>query len=125
MKITDEIRNANSIEIDEEFVNKVEKVYSCKLPEMIKHIFCIPHRLGGYEERPGSLRKFENDMILEATKEMQSGFKENQMVPIFDLFDNDYVCYDYANNTWCVFNTVDNLTYNEHENLLELFEKIV
>lgn len=124
MKLTDEIRNVNAIEIDEEFIDKVEEVYSCKLPELVKHILSIPHRQGGYEERPGSLRKLGNDMILEASEEMQSDFKGSYLVPIFDFFDNDYLCYDYAKNTWCMYHTVSGQVYNGHENILELLDSL-
>ncbi len=125
MKLTDEIQNVNSIEIDKEFIVKVEEVYSCKLPEFVKHILSIPHRQGGYEERPGSLRKLENDMILVASEEMQSDFKGSHLVPIFDFFDNDYLCYDCANNSWCMYNTVDDHSYNKHGALSELLKTIV
>lgn len=120
MKLTDVIRDVNNIEINEMFVNEVENVYSCELPEIIKHILSTPVNSKSYDESP-ILRKLPNDMILEATKEMKSDFIGNKLLPVFDSGDNDYICYDYANNIWCMFNTSDNSVFNKHENFSGLF----
>lgn len=121
MKITDEIKNSHNIEIDEKFIAKVEEVYMCELPETVKHILCIPDRPEGYEERPHSMHKLHNDMILEASEEMGCDFINHKLLPVFDIFDNDYICYNYANDTWCMFNTVDDLAFNKDKDLLDLF----
>ena len=121
MKIKDEIKNASNNKIDQKFIAEVEKVYMCKLPEMVKHILCIPDSPDGYEERPHSMHKLQNDMILEASEEMSCDFVAHHLLPVFDMFDNDYICYDYANNMWCMFNIVDELAFNEQKELLDLF----
>jgi hypothetical protein len=120
MKIIDEINNVNSVEIEKEFVDKVESVYSCKLPEIIKHILCIPYNSKNYDEQI-ILKKLSNDMILEAKEEIKSNFIEKNLLPLFDSGDNDYICYDYANNIWCMFNTVNDSVFNKQENFSELF----
>jgi len=60
-------------------------------------------------------------MILDASKEMNSDFAGNHLLPIFDRFDSDYICYNYANNMWYTFNTVDNLVFNKQKNFSDLF----
>jgi len=41
MKLKDVVADANNIPINEEFINKVESVYSCKLPEMVKRVLSV------------------------------------------------------------------------------------
>jgi hypothetical protein len=119
MKLKDVVLNANNIPVNEEFLTKVESVYSCELPEIMKHILSIDPNVA-YDDRD-DLFKLENNMILEASKEMNSDFVGHNLLPIFDRFDNDYICYDYANNVWCMFNTVDDLTFNKQKNFSDLF----
>lgn len=119
MKLKDLVLNAHNIPINEEFVSKVESVYSCELPEMIKHILSIDPS-AAYDDR-NDLFKLANDMILEASEDMDSDFISHRLLPIFDLFDNDYICYDITNDQWCMFNIVDDLTFNRQKNFLDLF----
>lgn len=119
MKLKDIVLNANNIPVNEEFVTKVESVYSCELSETIKHILSIDPNVV-YDDRD-DLIKLENNMIFEASKEANSDYISNHLLPIFDKLDNDYICYDYANNVWCMFNTVDGLTFNKQKNFSDLF----
>jgi len=57
----------------------------------------------------------------EKSEEMNCDFIANKLLPVFDIFDNDYICYNYANDTWCMFNTVDDLIFNKDKDLLDLF----
>jgi len=120
MKLIDVIRNAENIVVDGSFVSQVESVYPCKLPEFVKHILCIPDDGINYEESV-LLRKLSNDMILEATEEMNSDFIGNHLLPLFDYGDNDYICYGYSSQLWCMYNIVDDISFNEHEDILDLF----
>lgn len=120
MKLSEIICNADNVEIDDDFVNQIENVYSCKLPENVKHILCIPENEENYDERL-ILQKLSNDMILEATEEMNSDFIGNHLIPLFDCGDNDYICYNYENGIWCMFNIVNDLVFNRNQTLLDLF----
>jgi hypothetical protein len=118
MKLADVIRNADKIVIDDSFVNRVEVVYSCKLPKFVKYILCIPEN-ESFDE-PVILHKLSNDMILEATEEMNSDFISNHVLPLFDCSDNDYLCYDYSSQIWCMYNIVNDRAFDKHENILAL-----
>jgi hypothetical protein len=119
MKLADVIRNINSIEIDASFVLQVEDLYCCKLPEDAARILCIPVNEENYDEQV-ILRKLSRDMILEASEEMNSDFIGYKLLPLFDCGDNDYICYDFENNIWCMFNIVDDSIFNKHKGILDL-----
>jgi hypothetical protein len=118
MKLRDKIVSANSIPINGELVEKIEMVYSCKLPEIVRHILSIETSVD-YEDR-NDLSKLSDSMMLEVSSELNSGFTEINLLPIFDKYDNDYVCYDYINDLWCMFNTVNDLVFNKQKNILDL-----
>lgn len=119
MKLAEVISNADKIKIDDSFVSHVESVYSCKLPKFVTQILCIPENEPNYDEQI-ILRKLSNEMILEATEEMNSDFIGNHLLPLFDFGDNDYLCYDYSSRLWCMYNIVDDSLFNRHENILDL-----
>lgn len=122
MKLTDITLEANKFAIDDTFINKVETIYSCKLPYIVKHILCIPDGAIDYGDRTNSMHKLPNDLVLTASEEMHSDFIGNHLLPIFDIHENDYVCYDFLKNTWCMFHTVGDYVFNGSDNLSELFE---
>lgn len=119
MKLAEVIRNADKIIIDNSLVSRVESTYSCKLPEFVKHILSIPEDGPNYEEQV-ILLKLSNNMILKATEEMNSDFISNHVLPLFDLGDNDYLCYDYSDRLWCMYNIVDDSAFNKHKDILDL-----
>ncbi|WKZ31090.1 MAG: hypothetical protein QY318_04610 [Candidatus Dojkabacteria bacterium] len=85
----------------------------------MKQILSIPENVSDYDE-PIILRKLSSDMILKATEEMNSDFIGNHVLPIFDCSDNDYLGYDYSSKLWCMYNIVDDVSFNEHEDILDL-----
>lgn len=119
MKLTDIVYNADNIIVDDLFVSQVEDIYGCKLPDFVRHILCIPVNDSNYEEA-AVLYKLSNDMILGATEEMRSDFIGNHLLPLFDCSDNDYLCYDYSGQCWCMHNIADDSTFNRHTDILEL-----
>jgi len=68
------------------------------------------------------MHKLSNDLILTASEEMQSDFVGKHLLPIFDLFDNDYVCFDYDKGRWCKFHTVGDYVFIGSDNLSDLFD---
>lgn len=119
MKFEDIIKQINNIEIDEEFTNKVEQVYSCELSDFVKRLLSIPETID-YEEKEISLFKMSNDFILEANEELQCDFISKHLIPIFDCYENDYLCYDFLNNIYVVYNVFEELTFDRNDDILKL-----
>ena len=118
MKLIDLAVNPESIPIDVDFVNQVETIYKCKLPDSVKHILSIDSELR-FDDK-GRMFKLTKDMILDASLAMNTDFLKFNLLPIFDLYDNDYVCYDYTNGVWCQFNIVIDLLFNQNKSLKDL-----
>ena len=67
---------------------------------------------------------FQNTRLL--TMEEISNFRkdmklknfDSDLLPIFDFFDNDFICYQAKNKKWCIFNAVDEIVFKK-DSLLE------
>ena len=64
--------------------------------------------------------KLENSSILDAMEDLQVNFVEYGIIPVFDAFDNDYICYQIENGKWCMFNIVDEISFKKNSTLKDL-----
>ena len=63
----------------------------------------------------------DNGLILEPEEDLFCDFKSMSLIPIFDCYDNNYLCYDYDNNQWCIFNSIDESPYDKNTDILKLY----
>ena len=47
--------------------------------------------------------------IRDANEDLEVDFISLQLIPLIDCYDNDYICYDFKNDIWVVFNIVDEI----------------
>lgn len=72
------------------------------------------------EETYKGARLLSLEEILDCSEDMQVDFSAIGLIPIFDIFDNDYICYQTKNNKWCIFNIVDEISFKKDSTLQEL-----
>lgn len=58
--------------------------------------------------------------IIDASEDMQVDFESFSLIPVFDIFDNDFICFQIKNGKWCVFNIVDEISFKTDKTLEEL-----
>ena len=44
-----------------------------------------------------------------------------QMIPVLDLHDACYGCYDITKNKWCIYSVSDNLKYDYNDSIENIF----
>lgn len=64
--------------------------------------------------------KLDNSLILNADEELQVNFNKYGLIPVFDAYDNDYICYQIKNAKWCMFNIVDEIAFKKDSTLQDL-----
>lgn len=72
------------------------------------------------EKEYENARLLSLEEILNSNEDLQVDFTSLGLIPIFDIFDNDYICYQVKNGSWCIFNIVDEVSFKKDSTLQEL-----
>jgi len=118
INITDFLNNIKTQPIDKNFIEKLEKTYGSNLDDYISRLLSKAPN-GAFFEGDGVCKILSHDWILDASDDMCIDFVKWQLIPIFDMLDNDFVCYDLTNENWCMFYIVEELKFNEGKTLEE------
>jgi len=73
-----------------------------------------------YNNNYKNLIKLDISSIINANNELQVDFVNYGLIPVFDAFDNDYICYQINNNKWCMFNITDETVFKKDSFLQDL-----
>jgi len=102
--------------IDAKFVEKLNKKYNIVLDDYAGKILSKAPS-GCFFEDDAVLSLLSRSWLLSAPADMEVDFASLQLIPIFNIADNDYIAYDGTNNTWCMFNIADDTKFNENKTL--------
>lgn len=120
MNIIDTLKGLKEVSINDDFISRVEALYEESLAKEIKQILSI-NKEAIFFDGSSFLKLLSNDEVLDATQDMAVDFKLHNLIPVFDLGDNDYICYNLNSSTWCKFNIVEELQFSKSETLLNYF----
>lgn len=120
MNRNDYLRELPNQKIDETKVKQVEEVYGCTLPEEVQRIISNCDETIFFDD---DCRVLSFDEILEAPETLCELFAENKMIPLFDCMDNDFIVYKADSHKWLMFNTEDEMDFDEAEYLADLWEE--
>jgi len=112
MKLKEQLEKINDVQINEAFVNQVEGLYNKKIPDDVKKIISISSETVFYDDRP-LLRGLSNSEIINAKDDLDVDFVSMLLLPIFDLGDNDFVTFDFSDNSWFLFNIVEEVKFKK------------
>jgi len=118
MKLKDGMDHFANIEIDVAFITQLEKMYNSLLPNEIKLIASMSKETVFYDDFP-LLRGLSNEEIIDASADMSVDFIGKNLLPLFDIGDNDYIVFDLAEKVWYKFDIVDEVKFSRAENLRE------
>ena len=120
MNRNDYLREIQNQKIDESKVKQVEEVYGCTFPEEVQRILSNCDETVFFDD---DSRVLSFDEILEAPETLCELFVENKMIPLFDCMDNDFIVYKADSHKWLMFNTEDEMDFDEAEYLADLWEE--
>ena len=121
MTRSDFLESLYSIEINRNLEEKLLSKYKMDIPEIILKIlskYPIPELFDENESRTISI-----DEIMNAEEDNGVAFASALLIPIVDLGDNDLIVYDGNNHNWCIYNILDEITFDETDTFEELFLK--
>jgi len=87
--------------------------------EVLKALYNI---LDSQNKQDNNARLLSLEEILDCNEDLQVDFSSVGLVPIFDIYDNDYICYQTKNGKWCVFNIVDSISFKNDSTLQDLLK---
>ena len=105
----------NMTTIDLSAVQAVEEKYHCVLTEEMKQIVSYQGEKFYDDWRVLSLKE-----ILGADEYLGIDFPEKEIIPVIDLFDNDFILFDVEKGVWIKMNIVDECIFDS-SNTLDCF----
>lgn len=98
-------------------IELVERVYQCKLNGQVRkvvgHLTEDDLLLRGKKE----FRLFSFDEVIDAEETYDFPFIECRLLPLFDFYDNELICYDIDSDYWVLFDCSDETKYGDEKNL--------
>ena len=98
-------------------VKLIEKVYNCSLPIIIKQMISYSSNSVFFED---GYRTLSTDEIQNAQSDLHIDFISLSIIPVIDCGENDFIVYNFSQNTWSKFNITDECIFKKRTSLLEL-----
>ena len=118
MKLKDTLGKLTNVQVDNDFIAQLEKMYSIVLPDEVRRIVSISKDTVSYDDF-SLLRGLSRSEINDASADMSVDFISKGILPLFDAGDNDYIVYNIAEKVWYKFNIVDEVKFSTTQYLSE------
>ena len=109
-----------AVQLKDDFIEVLEKNYNSVLPDVVKQIVSLSEDTVHYDDF-SLIRGLSHDEIIDASTDMSVDFISKQLLPLFDLGDNDYIVYNVVEKTWYKFNIVDEIVFSKADDISEYF----
>lgn len=119
MTIKEYMREIKKKAIDHNKVARMQKVYEGDFPEIVEKIISDCEEAVFLDE---DIRVLSFDEIINAKQELHVDFQNQQMIPIMDCGENDFVVYHFKDGIWSKFNIVDETVFKKKNSLEEMFK---
>jgi hypothetical protein len=116
--------NRNKMDSDEKkaYLNQIESVYGSLTDDIVCILKIGDTAFSTYQGR--KVRFLGLNEISNAEKFLHIPFSELKKIPLFDLGNNDFICYDLEKQVYSVFNIIDEIDFFSSASLISLLEKI-
>lgn len=104
--------------------NKIEDLYDITLPIEVKRLIKFLES-EFYDYKNIKLRILGVEEILNANKELDINFFEMNVIPLIDIMDNDFICYDLENEKFIIYNIIDEIVILSKDTIEELILSII
>ena len=110
-----------SIEVNSNLEKKLLSKYKMDIPEIILKTlskYPVPELFDENESRTISVEE-----VMNAEEDNGVPFASVFIIPIVELGDNDFIVFDGNNHNWCIYNILDEITFDKTDTFEELFLK--
>jgi hypothetical protein len=107
---------------NEELVGKIETAFGFKIPSVLEIILSSSPDF--YDTENCIYRLLDADEILDAQKHLGIDLIDKHILPVFDISDNDFICFNFDTGKYIVFNIIDQIDFFISDSLEELLQKL-
>ena len=108
------------VKVNDKFIDKCNSIFNAKIDYIGKELSLKPGFYGNINKR--EIRKLSNDEILESKNALDFDFTIQSLIPIFDVMDNNYLCFDSRKKQFCIFNTIDEIASDYKDAIMDLID---
>ena len=113
----DLIKTIMETPINKNKVDQIQSHYADRFPEFIQKMLSF---IDDVVFLDNSYRLLSFEEVLNAEDEMNVRFSDIGVLPLIDCGDNDFISFGTKDETWFVFNIVDEISFRKRESLSEL-----
>lgn len=120
MKVSDFVKKVGAIPCDAQVGEKIAAVFGKPIPEAVTKALSYNVQ-GEFFDSDDICRLMSVDEVANASNELGVDFVAAGLVPVLDVGDNCFVCFDLATNAWLKYNIIDATGYCRKQSLEEMF----
>jgi len=112
------LKELDNVLIDDSLISEIEDLYEVELPDELKKIISL-NKEGVFYNDMDSFEGLSSDDILNTSGDLSVEFTELDLLPLFDIGDNNYIVYNLQKKCWSKFNGNKEVAFDEASSLLE------
>ena len=120
MKVSDFVKKVGAIPCDARVGEKIAALYGKPIPDDVIKALSY-NAQGGFFDSDDICRLMSVDEVANASKELGVDFVAAGLVPVIDVGDNCFVCFDLASGVWLKYNIIDATGYCRKQSLEAMF----
>jgi len=118
MKLRDALVKLDKVEIDKASVSKIETLYKTQFPSGVQKVISLNKEGVSYDDK-SVFNGLSANAILNAYNDLYIDFVSLNLVPLFDIGDNEYIVYDLKKRCYAIYDISDDDEYSEESELLK------
>jgi len=116
MKLKDALAGLDNVEIDRATISEIETLYQTKLPKELQRVISLNIDGVSYDDK-SVFNGLSAKAILKAYDDLYIDFVGLNLVPLFDIGDNDYIVYDLKKKCYALYDISEDDEHSEESDL--------
>jgi lambda repressor-like predicted transcriptional regulator len=118
MKLRDALAGLNNIKIDKAIISQIETLYNSKFSNELQKVISLNKDGVSYDDK-SVFNGLSSNAILNAYNDLYIDFVSLNLVPLFNIGDNEYIVYDLKKRCYALYDISDDDEYSEEADLLK------
>jgi len=118
MRLRDALAELDRVEIDSSIISEIEALYKTKLTSEVKKVISLNKDGVSYDDK-SVFNGLSANAILNAYNDLYVDFVGLQLLPLFDIGDNDYIVFNIKKRCYAIYDISDDDEYSEESDLLK------
>jgi len=118
MRLRDALARLDKVEIDKDSITEIENLYKTKLSGELKKVISLNKDGVSYDDK-SVFNGLSAKAIQNAYNDLYVDFVELQLLPLFNIGDNEYIVYDLKKRCYAIYDISDDDEYSEESDLLK------